>query len=79
MLKGKAIALYYNSKTLDEDNRDDLYKAEAKFMYIPINSLVTENNMVKLMLSEMKTSEELLKPFADFKENEEQLFWLERA
>ncbi len=79
ILKGKAIVLYYNQKVIDEENWEQPYKTQAKFMYIPIATSAVENNMIKLTLGELKTSEELLRPFYDWNEKQDQLFWLERA
>lgn len=36
LLKGKSIALFYNQKVLDEENFDQPYKTQAKFVYLPI-------------------------------------------
>ncbi len=79
ILKNKAIVLYYNQKIVDENNWTEPYKTSAKFMYIPIATTAVENSIIKLTLGELQTKEELLRPFAEWNENTDQLFWLERA
>lgn len=77
MLKGKAIVLKYNERIINETSWYEPTKEQNRFIYIPIHTMFSEDNRLRLNTGSLKKSQELFMPFYSFEEEEFQMFSLQ--
>ena len=74
MLKGKAIAVLFNERVVDETSWESPTKEQSRFMYIPIHTLFAEDYRLKLNPGSMQKRQSLFWPFYSFEEEDFDLF-----
>ena len=69
-MRGKSIVIFANQRTFDENDYDNPFIEQSKFMWVPIGPEMVEDNFFSLQVGQLTSSDNRYQPFAEFEEEE---------